>query len=172
MGNLPLRFFNCIVVSNNANFGPSGYAIGGYSDMNLNVGNLWTCLVDPAGATMYTSVIQAPTNPAAKVVAGIQERFTTYGQYSYFIVATATGINDMMALKLDWNMAPYPGWVYSANPIEWVSEFHYVSPTGSGMLGEAITYDQSGNPTDQGIHVYGTDGPGTLGNVYFVEAAF
>lgn len=165
-------FFSCMTVANNTGYG-GGYAIGGYSSLTLNSGNLWTCILDPAGTTMFTSYIQTTSNIPAKVIKGIVERTTTYGQSSYFGVVQATGpANDVMVVKMDWDMQAYPGWAYSTNPIEWVSEFHYASPSGAPALGEAITFDDFGTPNDQGIHVYGTDNLPAFGNIFFTEAAF
>ena len=162
------EYFSAIAIANSP-VGGVGFVVGGYLQAisSTTPGNVWMLKLNPAGAVIWSNISEPTTDPLAKHVIDVVERFSlTYGYTYYAAVGSSVG---MMVLKFDSILEPFAG---PAGSIDDVNEFIYTTNSPPQEHAANISFLTGAPLLNDGIQVYGTDNRTLGGNHYFVEAAF
>ncbi len=159
--------FNSIVISQSGGGGSNGFLIGGLSvSSNPNFpGKSWMLKLDPTGTLVWNTIIEGITDNVNGKAWAVVERLSTFNLIyeNYGACANNSGIT---VYKLDDLGIPFN--------VNYGGQDEFVFNTGSSgaTAPVAMTFNNTGSATDEGLHVFGNLDNTSAGNHYFVESYF
>jgi hypothetical protein len=153
-----------ITAADPANSTNAGFLLGGNSDV-AGSAQAWMCKLDPSGNLIWSKIIKGNFATVNSSVTGVSERYSAAnGMFEAY--GAAHSPQGIVTYKLDDN---------GGIPVSLVTggrdEFHYNDGSTTITRPVAMTFNNNGAPSDEGLHVYGNSEI-TQGGHYLVESYF